>query len=182
MRNNKYAFYLIMSIAVVFSSCDGPSGPDGKDGGAFLKISSSDGTLYLYGDDNPAIPSPFQVNQFYQASVGTYIFVYESRIYTSTTTYTYQQWLGTYTVSINHGTKGGEGQPFWQEGDPGVNGADKYFTLYCNFNGPQQSILGKNNSPINKELETSGKIKIERGQFIIDVEYRLKEKGIVTEK
>ncbi|MBI2428453.1 MAG: hypothetical protein HYV29_06590 [Ignavibacteriales bacterium] len=168
---------LILSLSLI--SCEGPNGPDGRDGSAFLKVTSSDGYLYAYGDDNPSIPSPFFAGQNYRVNVGTYLFAYESRIYTSTTTYTYQQWIGSYSISINQGANGGERKIFWQEGDPGADGTDKYFTLYCNFNGPQQSVMGKGSEPIVGG-DFSGKFRMENGNVTIDVEYRLKDKGDVT--
>lgn len=174
--------FLFLSTSILFVSCEGPNGPDGKDGRAFLKITSSDGYLYAYSDNNPSMPSPLIAGQNYQVNIGTYIFAYESRIYTSTTTYTYQQWLGTYSISINFGTKGGEGKIFWQEGDPGTDGRDKYFTIYCNFNGPEQSVLGKRSGAPGVADCTEGKYRIVQGEFIIEVSYQLKEKGTSTKE
>lgn len=173
--NNK--LLCILYAAIVVSSCQGPTGPDGRNGNAFVRIVSTDGFLNLYGDNNPAIPSPFQIGQYYNAAVGVYTFAYESRKYTGTSTYTYKRWGGTYSVSINYGTSGRKGKIFWKEGDPGEDGADRYFTLFCNYNGPEESVLGKNNGLQRNDHEQSGSFTIENGAFIVMIDYWLVEKG-----
>ncbi|MEW5799534.1 MAG: hypothetical protein AB1728_11075 [Bacteroidota bacterium] len=182
MRSQGVPRFLFLFATFLLISCEGPNGPDGKDGRAFLKITSSDGYLYAYSDNNPSMPSPLIAGQNYQVSTGTYIFAYESRIYTSATTYTYQQWLGTYSISINFGTKGGKGKIFWQEGDPGTDGRDKYFTIYCDFNGPEQNVLGKRSNMPGTGISTAGTLILEQGEFLIEVKYQLKEKGTRTKE
>lgn len=54
---------LFQILALFLISCEGPSGPDGKDGSAFLKTTSSDGYLYVYSDNNPSMPSPLITGQ-----------------------------------------------------------------------------------------------------------------------
>lgn len=182
MRSQGVSRFLFLFAMLLLISCEGPNGPDGKNGHAFLKITSSDGYLYAYSDNNPSMPSPLIAGQNYQVTIGTYLFAYESRIYTSATTYMYQQWLGTYSISINYGTKGGEGKIFWQEGDPGTDGRDKYFTIYCNFDGPNQSVLGKQTVTPGTDTKTAGTFIMKQDEFLIEVNFHLKEKGTTTKE
>ena len=77
MRSQGVPRFLFLCATLLLISCEGPNGPDGMDGRAFLKITSSDGYLYAYSDNNPSMPSPLIAGQNYSVSIGTYIFAYE---------------------------------------------------------------------------------------------------------
>lgn len=164
--------YCILFLSFLFVSCEGPAGPDGEDGDAYLRVRSSYGELYSYNDNNSGIPYGFSESSYYYTDPGTYSFSYESRLYSSSTSYTYTVWSGTYRITVNPGSKGGEGKPFWQEGEKGVDGFDKYLTLYCNYNGASLSKV----SPTNEQTENISqqnpqKIREEKNGLIFEVEY-----------
>lgn len=165
-------------VSLVVLSCKGDNGVDGTDGQAFVTVTTSDGSLYAYVDDNTSRPGSFNAGQAYRVIPGSYNFAYESRIYTSATTYYYAQWTGVYSVHLNRGEKGTEGKIFWQKGSDGKDGADSYLILLCNFDGPLQTRINKRLNAVAPAVPDSS-ITVENifGDYTMKVEYTLKSYG-----
>jgi hypothetical protein len=168
-------------LLLIFSSCTGPNGPDGKKGEAFLTVTSSDGLLYAYIDDNASRPGMFNLGQPYRVSPNTYSFAYESRYYYTSTSYYYTLWSGTYQIWIHNGEKGGEGKIFWQKGDAGKDGVDSYLTLLCNYTGYQTSRINKTTPNFPPTIaDTISTVHYFDGTFGVTVIYHLDKFGHVN--
>lgn len=180
--SRKSIFMLSLALSFLCLSCDGPNGPNGKDGKAYMEVTSSDGTLIHITTQNSSLPSTFYTYTYYSVTPGTYSFDYTCG-FSSSGYYYSTEWYGNYTVSINHGSPGGAGKAFWQQGDPGKNGADKYYDLDCTFYG--LDIYTSKASPSNQpkaRLDTLiiGKRytqDIEDDMYKIHWEYQLKNKS-----
>ena len=96
-------------------------GPHGYDGEALLSIDYTVHHPYSYWDDNPDLPYNPEIGAFFH----TYPGIYEFEYFINYSEY----WYGTYEIWIN---PGGPGQP---HGVPGYDGADNYFTLFCDPHG-----------------------------------------------
>ena len=105
-ENKFYPYIAFIFIAVFVSSCDGPNGPDGKDGNAYVKITSSDGTLNSDGIFS-SFPPTYFYGQYYAANPGTYDFSFITSYYDIYGDYHSANWYGTYTITINPGSPGG---------------------------------------------------------------------------
>ena len=121
-------FTIIMITAFIITSCNGPNGPDGLSGDAYVAVVSSDGTLVASTGSFGSTPSTAYTNSYYYASPGTYSYRFTAISGTSS-----RAWTGTYSVSVNQGEKGGAGKIFWEKGDAGKDGADKYYKLDCTY-------------------------------------------------
>jgi len=177
---------LILSLMVVFvSSCTGPDGPNGKDGKAYAAVTSSDGTLQSgwYFASFPS--SGAYSNEYYSALPGTYSCLFETGYYYGSYYY-YEDWSGTYTISINKGTAGGKGKIFWQKGDAGQNGADKYYKLDCRYDiglgvSSENNFWKRGNSSTVPDTSVVGKVytrDYSDGSYDIHIELQLKNKTV----
>lgn len=172
---------LIPITTVLFLSCKGENGVDGLDGRAFLTVTSSDGLLYAYIDNNSSRPGIFYAGQTYRVVPGLYDYAYESRDYNTDGTYYYAQWIGRYSIHINEGEEGSEGKIFWQSGEDGENGADSYLTLLCNFDGPYQNRINKIQKGTVRTIPDSVvTMKILRGEYVLNISATLKLFGKKT--
>ncbi len=169
---------LVLIAAVLFMSCKGENGVDGMDGRAFLTVTSSDGLLYAFIDNNSSRPGIFYAGQTYRVVPGLYDYAYESRAYNTDGTYYYAQWVGKYSIHINEGEEGSEGKIFWQSGEDGENGVDSYLTLLCNFDGPYQMRINKIQQETVRTIPDSVvTMKILRGEYVLNITAQLKSFG-----
>lgn len=121
----KLAIILISLFAISLASCiQGPPGPDGYDGNAYVAISYDDYPLYSYWDNNPDVPNNPAYDYWYPTYPGQFDFEY----FVNRTDY----WYGTYDIWVN---RGGPGRP---NGQAGRDGYDTYLTLVCNADGPYE--------------------------------------------
>ncbi len=129
----KLAFILVSLIATSLTSCivvtDGPPGPNGYSGNAYVGVSYDDYEPYSYWDNNPDVPN----NPYFDEYYGTIPGLYEFEYFVNRNDYYY----GTYEVWVN---PGGAGRP---NGIAGRNGADSYLLLICNQNGPYEDRKSK---------------------------------------
>ena len=132
MKKTFYPYVAFIFIAVLVSSCDGPNGPDGRDGNAYVKITNSDGTLNSDGIFS-SFPPSYYYNQYYSTYPGVYDFSITTSFFDSNGNYYSRDWDGTYTITINYGSPGGEGKLFGRRGDPGNDGLDEYYKLDCTY-------------------------------------------------
>ena len=142
MKHTFYPFIAIICSAFFISSCDGPNGPDGRDGDAYAAVVSSDGTLDLSTAFFASFPSIFHYGDYYLTDPGTYDFSFTTSYYDVYGDYHSLDWYGTYSISINYGDPGGRGKPFWQRGDPGSDGPDRYYKLDCTFSDGLDAYYG----------------------------------------
>jgi hypothetical protein len=178
-------FHLLGVIApcvLLIASCMGPPGPDGKDGQAYLTVASNYGVIYSYSDNNFSRlggSSVFNIGQAYAVSPGVYSFQYQSRIYNLNGSYFYTNWSGQYVIWQNLGEKGGPGKILWERGDPGSDGLDSYLTLYCNYDGPTQSRLNKQDWTNPPLPDSTAVTESQSGGYSIRAEYHLLGHGVV---
>jgi len=121
---------ILLMATIAFGACHnhqdyhihdiGP-GPHGRDGFAFLAIDYTWSHPYSYWDDNPDIPYNPLIGHAHQTFPGIYEFEYFID--------PWEYWYGTYEIWINLGGPGGP------HGEPGFDGADNYFTLFCDPDG-----------------------------------------------
>jgi hypothetical protein len=146
---NIFLFVSLAIITVSISSCTGPTGPDGKDGSAYNMITSSDGSLLvnsngtLISGDFGSFGNGSTYNVYYLTSPDKYYADFKCEIYSNGYYYT-EHWTGYYTISVNPGSAGGSGKPFWQQGDAGKDGADRYYKLDCTFDSPGMNVEVEN--------------------------------------
>ena len=110
---------LLLALLIVASL---PTGC-GKDGLAGLAFIAHDWIYvpYYYNDNNSSTPPTIYKGQDYQTPPGTYSFDYQA--------WDGSVWVGTYTIEVNPGEKGG----LIADGD---DGADRNYTLYLYSTGP----------------------------------------------
>ena len=111
---------IFVLIAVILISLPMGCGKDGADGLAFLRITFLYQAL-TYWDNNDGIPYGFNWHQYYEVLAGTYNFNY--------TAWDASYWVGTYTITIHAGEKGGLLKS-------GADGADINWSLYLYSIGP----------------------------------------------
>jgi hypothetical protein len=174
----------IMALLLLIS-CTGPNGPDGNYGKSYLTVSTTDSTLYYYADNNPrrGVAKGLQIalNQPYSVSPGTYSFQYEARAYTTSTSYYYIDWSGTYAIWSNKGQKGQKGGMFWQSGIAGEDGADTFLTLVCNFYGSTQSRMNKRSNYVHTVLPDSViTVDVISENYNMHVIYNIQKYGFVS--
>ena len=133
MKRTYYLPLAFVFLALFISSCEGPDGPDGRDGNAYASVISSDATLDFSTCSFASFPSVFFYGDYYLTDPGIYEFSFTTSYYDVFGFYHSEDWYGTYSISINYGDPGGSGKPFWQRGDPGSDGADKYYQLDCRY-------------------------------------------------
>jgi hypothetical protein len=107
-------------ISLFFVAC----GKDGEDGDAFIAITWVYGP-FDYWTDDPAIPSIFYNNKYYQCYPGNYNYTYWA--------WDDSIWSGSYRIYINEGE---EAKGF----KDGEDGADIYFLLQAYSIGPLFTI------------------------------------------
>jgi hypothetical protein len=132
MKNTFYFYVAVILVAIAVPSCDGPDGPNGRNGNAYVDITSSDGTLNSDGLFS-SFPPTFYVDQYYSTNPGVYDFSFTTSYYDSHGNFYSRDWGGTYSITINDGSPGGDGKLFWQHGDPGSDGPDEYYKLNCTY-------------------------------------------------
>ncbi|MCL4512367.1 MAG: hypothetical protein M1470_15105 [Bacteroidetes bacterium] len=126
----------LISMSIFLASCMGPDGPNGKDGDAYLRVTSSDSTLdQIWINGNSGLPESFSLDTYYKVFPGSYGIAYTASYTDNTGNYYSDSLTGTLAITVNHGTVGGAGKLFWQRGDPGKGGANEYYTLDCTYNG-----------------------------------------------
>jgi hypothetical protein len=187
MKKTFYPYVAFIFIAVLVSSCDGPNGPDGRDGNAYVKITSSDGTL---NSDATflSFPPTYYYDQFYATDPGTYAFSFLASYYDSYGDYHSTSWSGIYTITTNSGSPGGEGKPFGQHGHPGADGIDEYYKLDCTYSYGldiyDNSYLFK--SPVvNADTLVEGKVYMRNftdAKYKIHIECQLKNRSVKKAK
>lgn len=132
MNSTFYQKVAFLFLAVLVSSCDGLSGPDGRDGNAYVSVVSSDATLESDATFL-SFPQTYYYEQYYITDPGTYGFSFSASYYDSYGDLHSTSWSGIYTITVNSGSPGGEGKPFWQEGNRGSDGIDEYYKLDCTY-------------------------------------------------
>ncbi len=180
MKHTYYLSLALLFLAFLVSSCDGPTGPDGRDGNAYAAVTSSDGTLDFSTSVFDSFPSLFYYEEYYRTDPGTYQFSFTTSYYDVLGFYHSADWYGTYSISINYGDPGGSGKPFWQRGDPGSDGADNYYQLDCTFDYGldvyKGHSLSKSVAP-NADTLVEGKVytkDFSDGKYKIHIESRMK--------
>lgn len=174
-----------LGLSLLLASCMGPDGPDGKNGNAYLQITSSDNTLIQFTSyGNSGLPGTFSIDTYYQIYPGSYNYSYSAGYTDNTGTYYSDSWSGTYTVSINYGTKGGPGKIFWQPGDPGQNGTDEYYTMDCTYSGCSftggTGTFAKKSAPSVRDTLVPGRTYTQDfygNKYKIHLEYKLERKS-----
>lgn len=128
---------MMLFVSILGSACyhdhhghyhDVGPGPHGLDGEAYLSIDYTYQHPYSYWDDNPDLPYNPTIGVFYY----TYPGIYEFEYFISP----YDYWYGTYELWVNYG------EPGRPHGEPGFDGADNYFTLFCDPDGFWMSLQG----------------------------------------
>ena len=87
-------------------------------------------------------------------------------------------------IEINNGEPGGKGKIFWQKGDAGKDGLDRYYKLNCTYNSGlgnfYNNFFWKQNTVV-VDTTVVGKIYIRdfvADRFSIHIECRLKSKSV----
>lgn len=115
---------IVFVCALLMSACvevyHGP-GPNGHPGRAFFSINYTHVHPYSYWDNNPNVPFNPIIGHNHLTAPGIYEFEYFIN--------PYEYWFGTYEVWVN---PGGPGRPY---GEPGLNGPDNFFILWCDPHG-----------------------------------------------
>ena len=133
-RDYLHGIMLMAAASLILTSChdhhshDPGPGPDGRDGRAFFSINYEWSHPYSYWDNNIDVPDNPQIGFFYMTVPGIYEFEY----FINPDEY----WYGTYEIWIILGERG---RPF---GQPGLDGADNYFTLFCDPYGYSMDMNG----------------------------------------
>lgn len=181
---NIFLFVSLALITVSISSCTGPNGPDGKDGSAYVAVVSSDGSLQGGGTFN-SFSGAFHYNQYYLNSPGKFSFDFTCGYYDTYSYWHSVEWYGTYTLTINLGGAGGSGKPFWQQGDAGKDGLDKYYKLDCTYNSGMtiyyENQQWKRSPSVIKDTLVVGKVytrDYSDNKYNIHIECQLKSKTV----
>lgn len=142
-------------------------GPYGLDGQAFIALDySSVEPSYIWGN-NGRIPSHFAYGQYYLSNPGTYDLYYEGSFLDGCCVVDYY-WDISYDLWYHPGTAGGPC------GQPGMDGADSFLTIFMDPDGPGISRINKKadeNFQILERTEETVVTQEKRGEFTLKVTY-----------
>lgn len=186
---NIFLFVSLAIITVSISSCTGPNGPDGKDGSAYVAVVSDDGTLQGGGTFD-SFSGAFYYNKYYLNRPGqSFYFDFTCAYYDNYSYYHSIEWYGTYSITVNKGTAGGAGKPFWQTGDAGKDGLDKYYKLDCTYSSGMtiyyENQYWKLGQPADPDTLVVGKVytrDYSDNKYNIHVECQVKNKTVTKAK